>query len=56
MSAFMKTLQRCVVQGRMFDGIQDIVTRHLGLLHEKFMRYFPNNTRDTEHIAWLRNP
>jgi len=52
----MKTLQHWkirVVQGRMFDGltIQDIVTRHLELLHEKFMRYFPNEMRKAEHIA-----
>ena len=41
----------------MFDGsaIQDIVTRHLDLLHESFMRYFPNEMRETEHIAWVRN-
>lgn len=36
--------------------IQDIVTRHLDLLHEKFMHYFPTQIRDTEHIAWVRNP
>jgi len=41
----------------MFDGstIQNIVTRHLALLHEKFMRYFPSEMRETEHIAWVRN-
>jgi len=56
----MKTLQYWrirVVQGRMFDGstIQDIATGHLDLLHQKFMRYFPNETRETEHIEWEQN-
>jgi len=51
----MKTLQHWivrVVQGRMFDGstTQDIVTKHLNLLHEKCMRYFQNAMRETEHI------
>ena len=41
----------------MFDSltIKDIVTRHLDLLHEKFMSYFPNEMRETEHIARVRN-
>ena len=61
-STFMKTLQHWiiqVVQGRMFDDstIQDIVTRHLDLLHENFMRYFPNEMRETKHFAWVqKNP
>ena len=53
-SAFMKTLQHWrirVFQERMLDGstMQDIVTRHLdlGLLHETFMRYFPDEMRET---------
>src|SRR6218665_524624 len=45
-----------VAQGRMFDGstTQGIITRHLDLLYEKFMRYFPNEIRETEHIAWVK--
>jgi len=42
----------------MFDGstIQDIVTRHLDLIHEKFMNYGSNEMTETEHFAWLPNP
>ena len=39
----------------MFDcsTTHDIVTRHLDLLHETFMGYFPN---EAKHTARVRNP
>jgi len=41
---------------RLSSTIQDIVTRHLDSLNKRFMHYFPNEMRDTEHIAWVSNP
>ena len=39
----------------MLDGstIQDIVTRHLDLFHEKFNLYF---SKEMNHITWVLNP
>jgi len=45
-----------VTEDRLYSTMQDIATRHLDLLHEKFMHYFQNEMRDTEHIGWVQNP
>jgi len=35
---------------RLSSSIQDIVIRHLDILHEKLMHYFSNNERETQII------
>ena len=40
-----------VTKDRLSSAIQDIVSRHLDLLRERFMHYFPIEMRDIEHIT-----